>query len=291
MSKLPPLSRVLAESFETSERPTTPEDCGVVTTGAGRHFPGVQLLYETVVRTHANLRVAHVEVPGEPLSREQARWAARQPRLDLCRMRPEEQDAPDHWFAWWHKPALIRSSPFRRTLWLDADCLVLRSLVRAFEHMEANPLFLLPHAFRNPNLPQLRRYFDLATPSEKFEVCAGVVGYNRARFDHAQVMATWGLLIRQIAAHPDRLERFVTYADEGVLRLALQALGKTDIAWPDRHWNFHVWHGHPYRMADPERDLSDLLFRWPEQNVLHFAGRPKIWDPLHVELLDTEPHG
>jgi hypothetical protein len=284
------LSKVLADSLETPHPPATPTDCGVVTTGAGMYFPGVQLLYESVVRTHADLRVAYFEVPGHPLSREQAQWAARQPRLDVLQLRPDWMVAPDYWRPWWQKPAIVRASPFRRTLWMDCDCLVLRSLVPLFNHLEANPPFLPPNAFLCANAPQLKRYFDLGTQTEAFNLTTAVTGFSNGRDLHRSVLDWWCGLTETISGHPDLLERFVTYYDEGVMRLVLQKLNLTNIVWPDMHWCWHAYHGQPGRWGKIEEDLDALLEKWPDERVLHMTGRPKAWEFLHTDLLDLDPH-
>jgi hypothetical protein len=267
------------------ERVRTPENCGVVTSGYGAYFPGVQLLYCSLVWTHENLEMLLWEIPDCPLTAQQRDWCERQPRLRVEKL--TECVVPTYWRPAWQKPAMIRHSPFERTLWLDADCLVLRSLLPVLEHIQQHPLFLTPNTIYTPNHPQLAAQLGITDRKELFTLNTAIVGYHQGREDHRKLVERWCELTRRIGSHPDHLEKYVSNADEGVLRTVLQLESQTHIVWPDLHWAWPVWHGHDYRQGSLE-DTNNLLSRWPHEYVVHFLGQPKIWAPS--ELLDIEPH-
>lgn len=267
-----------------------PNGCGVVTSGQRLHFPGVQLLYTSLVRTHANLPLVLWEVPGDLLTDEQRGWCDRQPMLTVKALPEEALVAPADHQAWWNKPAMLKHAPFERSLWLDADTIVLRSLEPVFRHMTTHPFFVVANPYPGNNKPELLNYIDVADKNENFTVNTSCCGLDNRNGEHRQVVETWCDLMRFITHHPENLSGYVSNVDEGVMRVTLQKLGMTHIPWPDQHWSWSLWYPSGNRNGCLIHDTSNLLARFPHEHVLHFPCFPKPWTHSGLSVIDIDPH-
>ncbi len=185
----------------------------------------------------------------------------------------------------WVKARLFGSTPFRTTIWLDADAVVVKPLDDLFLAARSG-FFALRDGFAGRddvcNLPGLH-------PGTADEVpCnSGVVGYETERDAH--ILAAWAERLATVLADP-AVRELVKLYDQGLLIWALHDLGLSGLvldrpAWnwparrdahddrPTRGWPGDNWGG----------DLVDQIARThPEATVVHFAGRPKLADLRRV---------
>lgn len=133
----------------------------------------------------------------------------------------------------WNKPAYIEASPFRETLWLDADCFVRGPLSLIFEILGSRPFVVqcqhAPLGITTANNPSLYRSKRFYVPPERRclrRPNAGVVGLVKGR--DRELLSKWKGLVSQVAKSPS-LRSLVSWYDQGALLWALEATGNRDL--------------------------------------------------------------
>ena len=278
------MAAALAAYLPRRPRRALPAGCGIVTAADRGHFCGFQLLYTSLLHGH-DVAVLLVDIG---LTDAQRAWASRQPGLIVYRFpldRLAVSPRQEYWQAW-NKPFFVAASPFRRTLWLDTDCLVWDDLTPIFRHLEARP-FISSHRpeWVNPNGPALADALPvLRGAREDFTACTGVFAFDLDRDWY--IVNEWMALTRLAVEHPSGLADQFSFWDEGVFRAVVQKLGLYRECVPDLGWN---------RTIDPPADsleafLPALEAANGQDRVLHFCGRPKYWTAWGVDVLDLDPH-
>ncbi len=279
------MAALLAEYLPCRPRRPLPAGCGVVTAADCGHFCGFQVLYTSLMRGH-DVGVLLVDIG---LTDAQRAWASRQPGLIVYRFPPDRlvvSPREEYWQAW-NKPFFVAASPFRRTLWLDTDCLVRDDLTPIFRHLEARP-FISSHRpeWTNPNGPGLADALPAVRGArEDFTACTGVFAFDLERDWY--IVNEWMALTRLAAEHPWGLTEEFRFWDEGVFRAVVQTLGLYGECVPDLRWN---------RTIDPQAEsleafLPTVAEAHGQDCVLHFCGRPKYWEAWNAEVLDLHPQG
>ncbi|MEM7356646.1 MAG: hypothetical protein AAF657_37870, partial [Acidobacteriota bacterium] len=180
----------------------------------------------------------------------------------------------------WICPFLIAASPFRYTLWADADMLVLRDLDRLFELLVERPVFtpenLAPERTANP----LRLYELLGPglPSSQPLVNAGLSGWDLVR--DQDLLADYCDAVRNALARRD-VRDAIAWHDQGCLIWALVNQGSKDFVLETTAWNQSVA-GTPLRDWSFEWSADALEYarnRVPDAAILHWNGLPMPWRP------------
>src|SRR4051812_1003203 len=106
----------LDKELRISPRALLPPEVGFVCGADAAQFPGFQLLFASLVRTHRNVQVFLHDLGLTPGQRS---WLTTQPAIQIGQ-RVHWPIPRTTWF-WqkWIRPWLIRLSPFRYTIWLD----------------------------------------------------------------------------------------------------------------------------------------------------------------------------
>lgn len=187
----------------------------------------------------------------------------------------------------WLKPWWLLHSPFDRSLWVDADCVVLKPLDLVFDAIAERPFVVVdpfPHFARNPeglfDHPSLRLQV-----SEQVGVNSGVFGWERTR--DRELLAAWAWAV-ELAAGDAALRQTVANQDQGLLIWALHRLGlhghvRSDDGWnrlPDRE--FPILGAALRRGCSP---LSALRERYRDVGILHWMAVPKLPELLQAEVL------
>jgi hypothetical protein len=246
-----------------------PEEDGVVTAADKSFFPGLYLLCESCFG-RVNMAVFDLG-----LSKSQRAWCASQPHVRL--LSPVPLIVPTSIYNWqtWNKPFYLDRSPFRTTLWLDCDCIVVNDLTPLFEYAAKKPFVIrhnagVKYSCRNPeslyNLMPTAARIPLDNP-----LSAGVLGFQRDAF--ATIMQKWQFIIRE-AAGSKEIRSHIQWYDEGSLHWALEYLDRIDIIVDRPTWN------HLNGMSVSKSVCQFLLLLETEirdNTVLHITGQPKFW--------------
>lgn len=263
---------VQAEALQNTPGWKVDDESGVITAADEKYFPGVQLLFAGL-KGHARLALIDAG-----LSEMQRRWCENEqiqlilPNVAIPRSIPMWQT--------WNKPLFMQQSPFRTSLWIDSDCIVVGSLTPMFDQAKQK-LFFVRHwsgaNYEKPNSPRLFDFFPTAKqlPPEA-KINAGVIGYSLPR-DLKFLKSAERLLSR--AAVDKTVRNLINWQDEGVFHWALAAHGRTDAILDKPGWN---------RLTKASGDRPMELFSnvitnaQPDDVILHFTGAKKIWHDWHL---------
>ena len=189
----------------------------------------------------------------------------------------------------WLKPMLCVDSPFRTTVWIDADAVPIRGLYRLMERAAEGP-FLTADSFVSPQyaydtyVPLLQALYGRVPENyERVYRCnTGVFGFHSA----APFLEQWERTGRDIAGWPN-LARLCGLGDQAMLVAMMSIL--PDMAPPmieDPAWNCPAnglqienrKHRVRYRMDQPVEAVFDAL-RYDHRRalVVHWMGHPKPW--------------
>lgn len=241
---------------------------GIITATDANYFPGCHLLLSSVA---TQVPVCVVDLG---LTLPQRRLCQRLGYIcDPDLVMPEQVPG----WQTWNKPFFIAQSPFRYSLWLDADCLVVGDLAPLFAAIRQEPL-LVRHwecpFYAFSNYAELYRRFPVRrrlTPEQIPN--AGVIGLALPR--DQELLRTWQFLVQQAATEPT-VRGWICWYDEGALHWSLEALQLTHLPRAQPFWNRYCSSNWPSDLRELSYDERDV--------VLHFAGNPKPWSAWHSGL-------
>jgi hypothetical protein len=239
---------------------------GVLTAADARFFPGVQILSASLGDA---VPLAVVDLG---LNDEQRAWCRSQPSRTVQTIaRRIVRDVP-RWQQW-NKPYFIAQSPFRRTLWIDADCVVVGDLAPLFEELDCGP-FVAEHwddPYLQPNAELLYRFFPVPVRTRAGQgLNSGVVGLDVAR--DVRLLKAWRRL-SGVALDSYAVRTLISWFDEGTMHWAIQSAMAIDRILPRPGWNRFMT---SQPSADPIIFLLSLTRR-PDDVIWHFSGAPKPW--------------
>jgi hypothetical protein len=190
----------------------------------------------------------------------------------------------------WACPLLIASSPFRRTLWLDCDLVVLQNLRKLFQLLNTGPVFT-PSDNKSGTTPNHRMLYKLLPLSKQGAsspeplLNAGVIGFDLKRDRHILMSYIYPVLC---AACDESVRTSISWHDQGALIWAVRnhCLHNRIV---NASWNTEVRSlpiGNPdllfYKYKWERRLFSTMREDFPTVNILHWNGRPnKLWHFLN----------
>lgn len=268
-----------------------PEGRGIITLADENYFPGLEMLYRSVQES-LPVPMACFDCGLSPENLDEI--SARLPMLQVLEL-PETREitAIKEGFTsnkvkksgkreWpvWICPFLIGASPFRFTLWLDCDLVVLRDLEEIFRKIEQQPFFtrenFAPHVTANKPalydwLP-IDRQFDIRKP----EVNAGVSGWDLLR--DRSVLESYKKPILSAIDH-EEVREAISWWDQGALIWAIQNHGLEDCVEQDTRWNLCVRHTEAFEKKYPwdGQGLVDMRNDVPQASILHWNGTTVPW--------------
>ena len=242
---------------------------GVVSAADARFFLGLRLLYYSL---RNRVQVTLFDLGLEPPQRA---WCENQ-GVDL-RPNPVSPDITVPTWQAWNKPYYIAASPYKYTLWLDSDTMVVDNLGPLFDAIGAGPgpLLLLHPAWADFQWyePKLLTIFPLPKPaSDNHRINNGVLGFKKGRDADASLLALWSFMVDRCIKDPE-IRAMVHWWDEGCINWAIPA---ADLEWtitPARGWNKMIMQ----RGGACESEFFDLVRADAGDVILHFAGHPKLW--------------
>jgi len=257
---------------------------GIVTLADSDFFPGLILLYQSVQESYPVPIICF----DAGLERDQRKWV--DTHMPLCEVRqlPDSETvntvrttfggtSPNGTKDWllWICPYLIASSPYKRTLWLDCDVVVLRNLGALFQLLDHGPVFTRENhdPDKTPNSPEL---YDLLPIDREFSidwplVNAGVTGWDLGRdrilLDLYQLVV--GEAIRDVG-----VRNAISWHDQGSLIWALQKSGAGEHMLNAIEWNFCIKNSENYDKdySNSDNILESLRDDYPDVFLLHWNG-------------------
>lgn len=257
-------------------------NCGIVTAADARYFPGVQLLYASMVHTHTGLHMQAYDIGWTPAQKE---WASRQPLLTVV----EWPNPPiPHTIVKWpqyNRPFFLRGSMFDLSIWMDADCVIKQDLNPLIGYVLQKP-FIVANQMCSPIDRKMYDYIPGCSTRECFTLSSGVFGWMKERAFDKLIIDTWCDLTNFIVFHPDRLDLLMINSDESILRIVAQKLNIIEDIWWDVRWNAIVETRHPTVASA----LTDYHLNRADDYISHFYGFPKPWFGDNVDVLELNPH-
>jgi hypothetical protein len=182
----------------------------------------------------------------------------------------------------WACPFLIAASPFRRTLWIDADIVVLRNLLGLVSLLDAGPV-LTPENFapsKTPNKPELYGLLRIARQFDPLEprLNAGVSGWDHDRAEDRSLLDAYCHAVRSACADP-RIADAISWWDQGALIWAVQSCGLEHHVVRTNAWNLCIrrTRAHGVEVGWNDHTLDRLRDLVPEANLLHWNGNAPPW--------------
>lgn len=264
---------------------------GIVTLADSRYFPGVEMLWRSA-QVDGPIEVACFDLGLGDAERERAARCEGLSILpmpasdDIGRIRARFEDAGPlakpgkRVWPIWCCPFLVAASPFPRTLWIDADIVVLRGMSELARMVDTGPVFT-PENFApdaTPNKPALyermpiARRFDPRRPV----VNAGVSGWDLAR--DREILESYMEPARR-ACIDAVVADSISWWDQGCLIWAIQRHGLEHRVLATNAFNLCVKHTRAARRAVPwdARGLAELRRLVPEASLVHWNGCPAPW--------------
>jgi hypothetical protein len=276
------LDQFLKLHLEMTPKIRMPDNSQIITAATINYFPGVQLLYSSLLHTHENFTLI---VFGMGLTQEQEDWCNAIPHIVLRRFFMKDVSIP----ASFYKPFLLSIAQKMQPLniWIDCDCIVKASLLPLLHHIERQP-FIVQNPCCTPNDRELYKHIpDDIDTREDFSVAAGVFAWNASRQLDRDIIDFWVGISEIVMFEKPELMTYTRNWDESLLRVVVQKYRIYNLVWYDMNWNQVV-----YERFDSIIDaLVNIHHRCPTHHILHYFGRPKIWEKSGAELLDIYPFG
>lgn len=188
----------------------------------------------------------------------------------------------------WLKPVLMTHTPFDETLWIDADCIVLRDLSPIWKRVASGPFIVMdPFQLYIRNKDEL--YGMLPTPPgclPSLYANTGVFGFRRDR--DWNLLAAWTYAFQ--AAVDAKLRALVAFQDQGLFNWALYRLRMGDVIEQEPTWNHLPRRDEPIlpAMYRTNKGLWDhLRDAYPDAGIIHWMGDAKLPNALSRDLLST----
>jgi len=262
---------------------------GVITATDDRMFVGFQLLYSSLAVRHDCITL----VIDLGMTDRQRRWCLGQkglitftPMLDTLK-----QLGSEGWQKL-NKPYFFLASPFAKTLWLDADTMILNDVNQVFSLMDEEPVII------NSNTPIpfddwffARMADHIPVPKYANYPNGGVIGLNLQR--DMLFLHDWMAAVNYFAQNY-KLSYMPNHIESALMAWALAKSGHIDVPMENPAWNWSaqggVSEGKTINYDSPEELLVSVKHDFPIAHILHWKGKIKPWLTWGQELLDLTPH-
>jgi hypothetical protein len=258
----------------------------ILTASDETFFPGLCALAASIRRLDANVPVVCVDVGMTSAQRREIAglgvMIAPRPRTPLDALLDMAPAQTRDWYPKsWYFDAL---GAYRRAMWLDADCLVLRDLDKLLSLVDEGPLFTRNHggdAAGCGNLAPLYELYPVPGPIYDGGINAGVIGMDLDR--DARLVRQWRkMCLLAVADHGhDGIGQMARWGDQGALLWAIHKVGLASKIKDDiMRWNYtpnRIGNAKAYRRYGSPEMIEAISRDYPSPAVIHFAGLPKPW--------------
>jgi hypothetical protein len=270
-----PLIKNLDKIFEGHVKCHLPDECGVLTASNRNHFPGLQLLLYSLKKGYE----VPVHVVDLGMTKVQLEWVVAWGASVSSKYVPPF--APIHYWEAWAKPFYVKSSPFKKTLWIDCDTIVVGELLDIVDCGILKPVFTLDYSGETTyNRPELYTLLPidgvLEDTGARLNTGVFFVDLERDR----ELIDTWSDVVMK-ACEDWNIQTAVTCWDQGCCKWALQKL-KLDVILDDITFNYPA---SSRQYAFPDSKVAFDFFLTTIKSaidegvvVFHWMGSPKPWE-------------
>jgi hypothetical protein len=252
---------------------------GILTACSSRLFIGLQMLLTSIAHYyHVTTLVYDVG-----LTAEQVAWCHRQPGVTVKLFTLPEVPKHIKYSAAWFKSHYVKSSPFKHTIWIDADAIVVGDLRELIEWSHPQALFTSDHTplqASTINHPSLYSYLQVGK-SYYADVLpylnTGVFVVNNKRDE--KLIDDWCYCVEK-ACETKEIAYAISCWDQGACKWALHKNDKLFLISADKKFNYPAKVRHYSYPATPETvDYWMRNAKPPDACiVLHWMGSPKPWN-------------
>jgi hypothetical protein len=263
--------KLFHEFYEVEKRSEVPGDTGVLTASTETMFVGAQLLCASLLCCH-DVKIAIIDLG---LTWEQREWCLKQSRVFLISPSWTQFICLKSQKRWdWNKPIFFTLSPFWHTIWIDADCFVVKEISKLFHQVRKEP-FMHCDYMCIPKDDELYRILPIvgAIQSLRKYPDTGVVAFNRVR--DQKIIIDWIYCVRMSDMDPNVANNIVD-GSSGALGWALLKNDESFLPEDSPEFNYMVYGNRYYN------DLADFLFKvrrdyTSHSNIVHWSGPVKPW--------------
>ncbi len=254
------------------------KDFGILTACSSNLFIGLQMMLTSIAHYY-DVRTLVWDIG---LTTEQVAWCRRQPGV-LVRKYTHPYYRPHlSYIGAWFKSHYISASPFKHTIWIDSDAMVVGDLRELMEWSHPNALFTSDHTQLQEstlNQPLLYSYLPIGKPYYHDilpYLNSGVMVTHKKR--DAVILEDWRYCVEQ-AAMVKEISEAVACWDQGALKWALHKHDLLYLITPDKKFNYPAKIRHFAYPSTEEAVKHWLKTVKPEDPciVLHWMGSPKPW--------------
>jgi len=242
---------------------------GVITAADARIFGGLHLL-------RSSIPAVPMAVVDLGLHDDHLQWL----RDHDCRILPAVGTVERNvlWWQTWNKPFYLQSSPFRRTLWLDADTVVVGSMTPMVARLQRRGFVVIHQLLHGlPHSMGGRFYQEFPVQLPFPGIQAGVVGISKDSLEDQALLSVW-LDTVELASKPE-WRRCMPWADNDALDWTMASTRDVDFIVTDTQWNHYFHEDKHWRSTNRQRLLGMIEERTtPGDIVLHLCHKP--WLPI-----------
>jgi hypothetical protein len=268
------------ESFPLpSKKIFIPRNFGILTACSQKLFVGLQMLITSIAHFYDVVTL----VFDVGMSREQIDWCVRQPGVTVKPFKHGKYGSHIKYPGAWFKPHYIKSSPFKHTIWIDADAMVIGDLRELIDWAHPNALFTTDHTQLQDttlNSPMLYSYLPIGKPyfhDIKPHLNTGVFVCHTKRDQH--ILDEWCYCVDQ-ACQVKEIAEAIACWDQGACKWALHRNDLLYLITPDKKFNFPAKIRHFSYPATPAAVAHWMKSLKPDEScvILHWMGSPKPWN-------------
>lgn len=266
------------------------KSAGIVTAATASFYDDLQLMLKSL-QIHSQYPITVFDLG---LTTSQRYWIEDQPNVVVqqpaweCPYFARIRHLPN--WPLWTKPFLMYASPYRRTVWIDADCTIVDSLENLFAELASHPIIIRDQTpAKTENTAAFYNWLPLAADSAKGPVDApnsGVVGLDLDR--DLELLAAWSWAAGMVSRN-SKWAREVAWSDQGVLFWALRRLNRVSLIQKSTTWNrasFEV-RGLIEEAVNQRCSMLDVIrTRFPATAIVHWLGCFKLSGQLRQEMDD-----
>ena len=271
------VENLLYEKFYRADKFTLPEGTGVLTASNDYMFPGFQFLFYSITLSH-KADICLIDCGLTPVQRE---WAEAK-GVKVVPFGPDDMLFKDQAMREshiWNKGAYLAKSPFRRTIWIDSDCVVQDNLGIFSDLLETGPVLTEDHfAPKELMINGTELYAKLPiAPRKRSKVYlnSGVMAFDlerdKALLDH------WRFCVQKASEDPS-VRNQIAWFDQGALMWAVEHQGLTNRIRRERAFNMPaIKAGDSW--GEFQRNPVGFMEALPKDGavVRHFLSHPKPW--------------
>lgn len=271
---------IFLENFPISSKKIfIPRYFGILTACSHNLFIGLQILLSSIIVKY-DVKILVYDVGMTP---EQIAWCKKHPGVMVKAFRLRAMSNHIKYSGAWFKSHYIRSSPFKNTIWIDADTAVMGDLYELIELSRPNALFTEDHTYFQAstlNHPNLYSYLPLGKPSYHDilpYLNTGVLVVQGKR--DAKVLDDWCYCVEQACSVREIAEAIACW-DQGACKWALHRNDKLCLIIPDKKFNYPAKIRHHSYPSTEEAVKYWINSMRSEEScvVLHWMGSPKPWN-------------